>query len=154
MEYIITALDLDCRALIMRMLNDELESAKNELERLNSYEEIIYNALMSASGVIKSATQTRKSTIMTVIRSKHAEYVNHIRDCIAFVERVDFSDKPPWWPKCPYPESIFTMTHEEYVEAVPDENLRERISGLMARFGWNVASDAIFEAIKNQINGD
>lgn len=53
-------------------------------------------------------------------------------------------DRPKWWPTCPYPEDIFTMTREEYVKAVPDKQLRTAISGLLMRLGWEAASDAIY----------
>ena len=57
------------------------------------------------------------------------------------------SDKrPDWWPENPYPESVFTMTEEEYIEVIPDKHLRTRISGFMARFGWDRADEAIYEA--------
>lgn len=54
--------------------------------------------------------------------------------------------KPSWWPKCPYPEDIFTMTDDEYVKAVPDPLLRTRISGFLMRKGWEVAETQIIEA--------
>ena len=60
-------------------------------------------------------------------------------------------NKPNWWPKNPYPESIFPMTLEEYIKAIPDENLRASISGHLARWAWNVASDMIFKAWKQEI---
>ena len=54
-------------------------------------------------------------------------------------------ERPRWWPNCPYPQEIFPMTVEEYVKAIPDASLRTAISGMLARFGWEVASDMIFE---------
>ena len=62
-------------------------------------------------------------------------------------------DKPTWWPENPYPESIFPMTIEEYVDAVPDPKLRTAISGCMARFGWKVASDQIWLRYKEAMDG-
>lgn len=43
------------------------------------------------------------------------------------------------WPENPYPESIFPMTDDEYVRAVPDEKMRTAISGFLMRKGWEVA---------------
>ncbi len=60
------------------------------------------------------------------------------------------ADKPAWWPWEPYPEDIFPMTIEEYIKAIPDPNLRGAITGCIARFGWRVASDAIFDALKKE----
>jgi hypothetical protein len=47
--------------------------------------------------------------------------------------------------ECPWPESIWPMTEQEYVEAVPDEKLRTAISGMLMRRGWNVAMRQIKE---------
>jgi len=55
-------------------------------------------------------------------------------------------NKPEWWPECPYPESVFPMTIEEYVKAIPDPRLRTAISGSLGREFWNIASEAIWEA--------
>ena len=46
-------------------------------------------------------------------------------------------------PENPYPESIFTMTVKEYVETIPDEILRTRISGFLMREGWNVCQQSM-----------
>lgn len=54
--------------------------------------------------------------------------------------------KPAWWPECPWPEEIWPMTEEQYVAAVPDENLRTAISGYLARFGWERAEAKILTA--------
>jgi hypothetical protein len=59
--------------------------------------------------------------------------------------------RPKWWPENQYPESVFTMTEEEYVDAIPDEHLRTRISGFMARFGWDRADESIYKAWKDTI---
>ncbi len=56
------------------------------------------------------------------------------------------ANKPSWWPKNPYPEDIFPMTREEYVEAVPDPHLRTAITGCLARWAWDVASKMIWDA--------
>ena len=56
--------------------------------------------------------------------------------------------KPEWWPECPYPESVFPMTVDEYVKAVPGEKLRTAISGSLGREFWNIASEAIFAALE------
>lgn len=44
---------------------------------------------------------------------------------------------------CPWPESVWTMTDDEYVEAVPDEDLRTAISGYLMRKGWELCTYAL-----------
>uniref|UniRef100_A0A6M3LR61 Uncharacterized protein n=1 Tax=viral metagenome TaxID=1070528 RepID=A0A6M3LR61_9ZZZZ len=58
---------------------------------------------------------------------------------------------PEWWPENPYPESIFPMTDKEYLEAVPNPNLRTAISGFLYRAGWLVATKQISEALRNYL---
>ena len=55
-------------------------------------------------------------------------------------------NKPDWWPKNPYPESIFPMNVDEYVAAIPDAQLRTDISGSLGRYFWDLASNEIFKA--------
>lgn len=55
--------------------------------------------------------------------------------------------KPSWWPENPYPEDIFTMPRERYPEIVPDPDVRTGLSGMLGRQFWDIASDAIWEAI-------
>jgi len=54
---------------------------------------------------------------------------------------------PEWWPRNPYPEDIFVMKRERYPEIVPDPDLRTGLSGMLGRVFWEVASDAIFDAM-------
>ena len=61
--------------------------------------------------------------------------------------------KPNWWPECPYPESIFTMTDDEYVQAIPDPKLRTAISGYLGRIFWKIASAMIWRAIQENEKG-
>lgn len=63
-------------------------------------------------------------------------------------EEAEADAVPSWWPENPYSEAIFTMTDKEYVEAVPDEDLRTRISGLLMRSGWDNASREILERMR------
>lgn len=58
--------------------------------------------------------------------------------------------RPYWWPECPYPGSVFPMTTEEYMRAIPDHKLRTAISGYLARFGWEKAEEAIWRKIKEE----
>ncbi len=60
--------------------------------------------------------------------------------------------KPSYWPECPYPESVFPMTEEEYVQSIPDKKLRTAISGYLGRLFWNLASDAIWNAMQEEDN--
>ena len=48
----------------------------------------------------------------------------------------------------PWPESIWTMTEDEYVKAVPDEKLRTAISGFLMREGWVIAKQEILAIVK------
>ncbi len=59
--------------------------------------------------------------------------------------------KPEWWPECPWPETVFSMTEEEYVNAVPDPATRTAISGFLMRRGWEVASQDIHESIVGRL---
>lgn len=47
------------------------------------------------------------------------------------------------FPECPWPETVWTMTMEQYVHAIPSDILRTRISGLLMREGWNLAMKEI-----------
>ena len=55
--------------------------------------------------------------------------------------------KPGWWPKNPYPESIFPMSEEQNPEIVPDPKLRTALSGMLGRRFWDIASEAIWTAM-------
>lgn len=59
--------------------------------------------------------------------------------------------KPKWWPENPYPESIFPMTDDEYVKAIPNPKLRTAISGYLGRSFWNIASESIRDAMDETI---
>ena len=63
-------------------------------------------------------------------------------------------DKPEWWPKNPYPKSIFPMPRRRYAEIVPDENIRTGLSGMLGREFWDIASEMIFRAYKEAINAN
>ena len=41
-------------------------------------------------------------------------------------------------PECPWPEDVWPMTKAEYVNAVPDPNVRTAISGFLMREGWEL----------------
>lgn len=73
---------------------------------------------------------------------------NTLAEIIRLKERVEELTEALETP-CPWPESVWTMTEDEYVKAIPDERLRTAISGFMARFGWerfrNVAKEALGE---------
>ena len=55
--------------------------------------------------------------------------------------------KPEWWPKNPYPESVFPMLETRYLEIVPDPGLRTALSGMLGRLFWDIASEAIWTAM-------
>jgi hypothetical protein len=40
--------------------------------------------------------------------------------------------------ECPWPESVWPMTDDEYVKAVPDPKKRTAISGFLMRKGWEL----------------
>ena len=56
--------------------------------------------------------------------------------------------KPDWWPKLPYPETVFPMNAEGFREAVPDDMTATAIAGYLYREGWKVASEAIWAALQ------
>lgn len=62
------------------------------------------------------------------------------------------SKKPNWWPKNPYPEDIFPMERKRYAEIVPDPNTRTALSGMLGREFWNIASELIFLAYKENLD--
>lgn len=59
--------------------------------------------------------------------------------------------KPEFWPKNPYPESIFPMERERYPEIVPDPELRTGLSGMLGREFWEIASKTILDALQNNM---
>jgi len=61
---------------------------------------------------------------------------------------------PDWWPDNPYPDDVFPMTIDEYVKLVPDEQQRTAISGCLGRLFWDLASQAIHEAMLLEQAGD
>lgn len=58
--------------------------------------------------------------------------------------------KPEWWPKNPYPESVFPMPRDEYQIIVPDPRTRTALSGMLGRLFWNIASEAIWDAMQDE----
>lgn len=76
------------------------------------------------------------------LRALHPSWLAHPE------QKESTSKIPEWWPECPYPESVFTMTTKKFIEAIPDETLRTSISGYCGRVFWNIASKAIFNAWK------
>jgi len=55
--------------------------------------------------------------------------------------------EPSWWPKNPYPQDVFTMTDAQYAEAIPDHDLRTAISGYNGRHFWDIAAQAVYDAL-------
>jgi hypothetical protein len=55
--------------------------------------------------------------------------------------------RPDWWPKNPYPEDIFTGRRDEYVKLIPDEHTRTKVSGILGRVFWQIASDMIWDSM-------
>ena len=50
-------------------------------------------------------------------------------------------------PVCPWPKSIWKMTEDEYVKAVPDPKVRTAISGFLMRSGWEIYRMQLLEAL-------
>ncbi len=59
--------------------------------------------------------------------------------------------KPTWWPKNPYPESIFPMPRKKYPDIVPDPDIRTALSGMLGREFWEIASESILCAMQNNM---
>ncbi|KAF0148764.1 MAG: hypothetical protein FD143_2846 [Ignavibacteria bacterium] len=53
-------------------------------------------------------------------------------------------------PENPYPESVFPMTEDEYVEAIPDPHKRTAISGFMGRYVFEATKRRFIESIKEE----
>lgn len=66
----------------------------------------------------------------------------------------DIKPKPKWWPPNPYHEDLFPMTIEEVKAAIPDPNLRTAIAGCLCRYGWEVASDMIFQRLEDSLDAE
>jgi hypothetical protein len=60
-------------------------------------------------------------------------------------------DKPIWWPKNPYPEWMFPMTDEEYIDILPDPMTRTAVSGYSGRWAWQVAETEIWERLTEHL---
>ena len=65
------------------------------------------------------------------------------------LERIKFC-----FPKNPYPEDIFKMTEDEYIEAIPDPYLRTAISGFMGRFVYNAIKKHYLENLKEEFEDE
>lgn len=63
---------------------------------------------------------------------------------------IPLPPKPTWWPKNPYPREVFPMPPAYYAAIVPSDVLRTGISGLLGREFWDIASDAIWQAMCEQ----
>jgi len=57
------------------------------------------------------------------------------------------AEKPDWWPECPYPEEFFPGLGEAYAKAVPDPALRTRLSGVLGRWFWRIATEAVWDRL-------
>lgn len=55
--------------------------------------------------------------------------------------------KPHWWPKNPYPEAVFPVTEEQFVEFMPDPRSRSAVSGFLGRLFWGIAEATIWDHI-------
>ena len=55
--------------------------------------------------------------------------------------------RPEWWPINPYFASIFRMSEEDIIRAIPDDLTRTGVAGKLMHDGWELASDAIYEAL-------
>lgn len=56
--------------------------------------------------------------------------------------------KPYWWPENPYPETVFPMHLDEYIEIVPNPRTRTALSGCLGREFWGIASKTIWDYYK------
>lgn len=64
----------------------------------------------------------------------------------------DNRKKPDWWPKNPYPKSVFVMTIDEYAKTVPNPKTRTAISGCLGRMFFETISDDLFERLLRAID--
>jgi len=65
---------------------------------------------------------------------------------------VSTKPKPDWFPDCPYPEKIFTMTEAEY-EALPDsQKVTDRVAGFLGRTFWKIQEEVFWDAIQQHLD--
>ncbi len=64
------------------------------------------------------------------------------------------TDKPKWWPQNPYFESAMDSIKNDadYTKVIPDPALRTAVSWYLSNRVWELASNAILEAIQNSIS--
>lgn len=58
-----------------------------------------------------------------------------------------------WWPECPYPEEVFPMDMDGFKKLVPGTLSRAAICGMLGRYFWRRASNAIYQAMLLQAKG-
>lgn len=61
------------------------------------------------------------------------------------------SPYPAWFPECPYPADIFTMTAEGYTAALPDGNVRSGVSGYLGRLFWNITQRNMAQSLGERV---
>lgn len=71
----------------------------------------------------------------------NAAYLCHAANALPELVKAAKLEQYPW------PVSVWTMTDDEYVKAVPCERLRTAISGFLMREGWKAAQMTIAPAI-------
>ena len=49
--------------------------------------------------------------------------------------------------QCPWPEKVWPMDLDRYIEAVPNPNVRGAVSGYLMREGWRLAMDEVKRCI-------
>ena len=81
--------------------------------------------------------------LQTVKRDLQAE-VERLRNWLAD-ERTQSS---------PWPDDVWPMTMEEFLVAVPDEQLRMAISGCRKRAGWQFAVKSLRQALEERRNSN
>lgn len=59
--------------------------------------------------------------------------------------------RPGWWPKNPYPTSVFTLDTDGYCKLLPNGATRTAISGHMANRTWVLADEVMWEAVKEHL---
>lgn len=61
--------------------------------------------------------------------------------------------KPDWWPQCPWPEDVFTLSLKD-VRVILRNEVSERtftaVSGTLMRQGWEMAEKEILERLKER----
>jgi hypothetical protein len=101
---------------------------------------------MSREEINKGAVMNKEEEVYNLIQKQIQCKTKDCEGCKQFTQKI-LSLFPDEYMleeiPCPWPESVWAMTDEDYVKAIPDEKLRTAISGFLMRKGWELAIEDI-----------